>query len=294
MDKASTIVLALSLIIIMLGMGFSLVWDDFKRILIYPKAIVVGLVNQIILLPLIGFGLVSLFPLSPEIAIGVMILAACPGGPTSNLISHLAKGDLALSVSLTAISSFITILTIPFIVNFALIRFLDQGQMIQLDIVQTIVQIFAIVVVPVIIGMLVRRYRENFALKMARPVRIASGVVLALVIIGILIKENDKIISYFQQAGIVTLSLNMITMVVGFYTAKIFKLEQRQAISISIESGIQNGTLAISVAVVLLGSTAFSIAPAIYSLIMFATGGVAIWLSLRKIQNAKSSVQTES
>ena len=294
MDKASTIVLALALIIIMLGMGFSLVWDDFKRILIYPKAIVVGLVNQIILLPLIGFGLVSLFPLSPEIAIGVMILAACPGGPTSNLISHLAKGDLALSVSLTAISSFITILTIPFIVNFALIRFLDQGQMIQLDIVQTIVQIFAIVVVPVIIGMLVRRYRENFALKMARPVRIASGVVLALVIIGILIKENDKIISYFQQAGIVTLSLNMITMVVGFYTAKIFKLEQRQAISISIESGIQNGTLAISVAVVLLGSTAFSIAPAIYSLIMFATGGVAIWLSLRKIQNAKSSVQTES
>ncbi len=290
MDQASTIVLALSLIIIMLGMGLSLVWDDFKRILIYPKAIFVGLVNQLILLPLIGFALVSMFPLAPEIAIGVMILVACPGGPTSNLITHLAKGDLALSVSLTAASSFITILTIPFIVNFALIRFLDEGQIIQLNVVETIVQIFAIIVVPVVIGMIMRKYKEAFALRMARPVRIASGIVLALVIVGILIKENDKIISYFQQAGIITLVLNVATMLVGFYSAKLFKLEGRQAVSISIESGIQNGTLAISIAVVLLGSTAYSIAPAIYSLIMFATGGAVIWLSLWNLKREK--VQT--
>lgn len=288
MDKASTIVLALSLIIIMLGMGLTLVWDDFKRILLYPKAIVLGLVNQIIILPLIGFTLVSLFPLSPEIAIGVMILAACPGGPTSNLISHLAKADLALSVSLTAVSSFITILTIPFIVNFALIRFLEEGQIIQLDVVQTILQIFAIIVIPVAIGMLIRKFKEPFALRMAKPVRIASGFVLAMVIVGIMIKENDKIISYFQQAGIVTLCLNIATMLVGFYSAKLFKLDRKQAISISIESGIQNGTLAISIAVVLLGSTAYSIAPAIYSLLMFASGGMVIWLSLRK-QKGKES-----
>jgi BASS family bile acid:Na+ symporter len=284
MDKISTIFLALSLIIIMLGMGLSLVWDDFKRIIVYPKAIVVGLVNQLIFLPLIGFGLVSLFPLSPEIAIGVMILAACPGGPTSNLISHLAKADLALSVSLTAVSSFITIITIPFIVNFALVRFLDEGQVIQLDILQTILQIFAIIVIPVFLGMLIRKYKEAFALRMAKPVRIASGIVLALVIVGILIKENEKIISYFEQAGIVTLCLNVATMVVGYYSAKLLKLERKQAISISIESGIQNGTLAISVAVVLLGSTAYSIAPAIYSLLMFATGGIVIWLSLKKAE----------
>lgn len=289
MDKASTIILALSLIIIMLGMGLSLVIDDFKRILIYPKAILVGLANQLILLPLIGFGLVSVFSLPPEIAIGVMILAACPGGPTSNLISHLAKGDLALSVSLTAVSSFITILTIPFIVNFALIRFLDESRMIQLDVMETIIQIFAIIVIPIVIGMLVRRYRESFAMKMAKPVRIASGMVLALVIIGILIKEQDKIISYFKQAGIVTLCLNALTMIVGYYSARLFKIKDEQAVSISIESGIQNGTLAISVAVVLLGSTEFSIAPAIYSLIMFGTGGVAIWLSLKNFRkrNAK-------
>jgi BASS family bile acid:Na+ symporter len=162
------------------------------------------------------------------------------------------------------------------------VRFLDQGQMIQLDVFQTIIQTMVVIVIPIVIGMSIRKWKENFAKRMAKPVRIASGIVLALVIIGILIKENDKIISYFQQAGIVTLCLNVLTMAVGFYTAKLFKLERKQAVSISIESGIQNGTLAISVAVVLLGSTAYSIAPAIYSLIMFATGGAVIWISLRK------------
>ena len=188
MDKASTIVLAASLIIIMLGMGLSLKTDDFKRILIYPKAILTGLVNQLILLPIIGYVLVSIFPLAPEIAIGVMILSACPGGPTSNLITHLAKGDTALSVSLTAVNSIITIFTIPFIVNFALVEFMSEGQIIQLDIPKTILQIFVIVIIPVIIGMLIRHYKEGFAGIMAKPVRIASGIVLALVIIGIVIK----------------------------------------------------------------------------------------------------------
>ena len=138
MDKASTIVLASSLIIIMLGMGVSLVADDFKRIIVYPKAILVGLVNQLILLPLIGFGIVVVFPLAPEIAIGILILAACPGGPTSNLIAYLAKGDTALSVTLTALSSFITILTIPFIVNFALEHFLEKGEMINTELTEVI------------------------------------------------------------------------------------------------------------------------------------------------------------
>ncbi len=282
MDQVSTLILAAALIIIMLGMGLSLVFNDFKRIVVYPKAILVGLTNQLILLPLIGFTLVSVFPLRPEIAIGIMILVACPGGPTSNLITHLAKGDIALSVSLTALSSFITILTIPFIVNFALVHFLDEGQVIQLDVVETIIQIFAIIVVPVAIGMVVRHYKEGFALRMAKPVRKASGIVIALVIIGIIIKEKHNVIPYFKQAGIVALCLNVATMLVGYYSAKIFKIKKAQAISISIESGIQNGTLAISVAVVLLGSTEFSIAPAIYSLLMFFTGGVAIYLGLKR------------
>ena len=282
MDKISTIILAASLIIIMLGMGMSLVFEDFKRIFIYPKAIFVGLVNQLIILPIIGFTIVSIFPLSPEIAVGIMILAACPGGPTSNLITHLAKGDTALSVSLTALSSFITILTIPFIVNFALIHFLDEGQIVRLDVLETIMQIFIIIVIPVSIGMLIRRYKESFALRMAKPVRTASGFVIALVIAGIFIKERENFVSYFQQAGVVAIVLNITTMLIGYYTSRLFRIKDKAAVSISIESGIQNGTLAITIAVVLLGNSEFAIAPAIYSLLMFFTGGVAIYFGLQR------------
>ncbi|MBA7579388.1 Pantothenate precursors transporter PanS [subsurface metagenome] len=282
MDRISTIILASSLIIIMLGMGLSLVFDDFKRIIVYPKAIFVGLTNQLIILPLIGFAIALIFPLRPEIAIGIMILAACPGGPTSNLITHLAKGDIALSVTLTALSSFITILTIPFIVNFALKHFLDEGQMIRLDVVETIMRIFVIIVIPICIGMIIRRFKESFALKMAKPVRKASGFVMALVIIGIVIKERENLIPYFQQAGIVALLLNITTMMVGYYSSKLFNIKNKRAISISIESGIQNGTLAITIAVVLLGNSEFAITPAIYSLLMFFTGGVAVYLGLKR------------
>ncbi|MBU8893033.1 MAG: bile acid:sodium symporter family protein [Bacteroidales bacterium] len=287
MDRISTIFLASSLIIIMLGMGLSLVANDFKRIFAYPKAILVGLTNQLIILPIIGFSIALLFPLKPEIAIGIMILAACPGGPTSNLISHLAKGDVALSVSLTAMSSFITILSIPFIVNFALVHFLEEGQMIKLNIVETIIQIFVIIVIPVSIGMIIRRYKEGFALKMAKPVRKASGIVIALIIIGIVIKEKENVIPYFRQAGLVALILNVVTMAVGYYSAKLFKITNKRAISISIESGIQNGTLAITIAVVLLGNSEFAITPAIYSLLMFFTGGIAIYLGLKKNKATK-------
>jgi BASS family bile acid:Na+ symporter len=281
MDRISTIILASSLIIIMLGMGLSLVTDDFRRIFVQPKAILVGLMNQLILLPLIGFAIAIAFPLSPKIAIGIMILAACPGGPTSNLIAHLAKGDTALSVSLTALSSFITILTIPFIVNFALVYFLDEGQMIRLDVWDAIRNIFVIIIIPIIAGMLIRHYKTNFALRMARPVRIASAIVLALVIIGIVIKEKENFVSYFQQAGIVALLLNVGSMAVGYLTARLFRITDRRAVSISIESGIQNGTLAITIAVVLLNSTEFAITPAIYSLLMFLTGGVMIYIGQR-------------
>ncbi len=286
MDNISTIILGVSLIIIMLGMGLSLVKADFTNILKNPKAIAIGLINQLIILPIIGFTLVALFPTSPEIAVGVMILVACPGGPTSNLISFMAKADLALSVSLTTLSSLITIFTIPFIVNFSLTYFIKEGQIIELDILNTIVQIFVIVVIPVFIGMIIRRYKPIFAVRMGKPVNIASGIILAIIILGIVIKEKANFIGYFQQAGIVTFVLNVLTMLLGYGTSKLFKLNRKQAIAISIETGIQNGTLAISVAVVLLGNSAFAIAPSVYSLLMFLTGGVVIYLSAkgRKIE----------
>lgn len=282
MDNISAIILAIALFVIMLGMGLSLVTNDFKNILLNPKAIFVGLMNQLILLPLLSLALVLIFPLQPEIAIGIILIAACPGGPTSNLISFMAKADLALSVSLTAFSSLITVLTIPFFVNFALSYFLEENAEIELNVLQTIGQMLVIVILPIVVGMFIRGRAPEFALRMGKPVRIASGVILVLIIIGLIIKERANFTSYFQQAGLATLLLNIATMLVGFGTAKLFKLERRQAFSIAIESGIQNGTLAITIAVVLLGNTAFAIAPSVYSVLMFLTGGFVIFLSLRK------------
>lgn len=281
MNNLSVIILAVSLIIIMWGMGLSLVVDDFKRVLSYPKAIIIGLTNQLIVLPLIGFGLASVFSVSPEIAIGVMILSACPGGPTSNLIAHLAKGDTALSVSLTAMSSLISILTIPFVINFALVSFIQEGQIIQLNIAATILQIFAIVIIPVSIGMFIRYKSPSFSDKMEKPVRIASAVVLGLVIVGIILKERANMGSYFEQAGLIALSLNLLSMTIGFLSARLLKISKAQSISISIESGIQNGTMAIMISTTLLSNTAFAVAPAIYSILMFFTGGVVIFFAGR-------------
>ncbi len=290
MTSTSAIILGASLIIIMFGMGLSLSVDDFKRVVLYPKAIIIGLVNQLILLPAIGFLIIYVMDLKPDIAIGLIILAACPGGPTSNLITHLAKGDTALSVSLTAVASFITVLTIPFIVNLGLVMVQGKETAFQLDILKTISQIFIIVIIPVSLGILIHERWNSFAKKMDRPVRIASTIVFILVIAGLLIKEKENIIPYFQQAGVVALILNISTMMLGFFTAQLFRLNFRQEVSISIESGIQNGTLAISIATVLLNNSAFAIAPAIYSLIMFFTAGVLIWWSLRRAKTAAQAV----
>lgn len=285
MDNLSVIILAASLIIIMLGMGLSLVINDFIRILNYPKAIFIGLSNQLVVLPLIGFCLANIFTVSPEIAIGIMILTACPGGPTSNLISHLAKGDTALSVSLTAMSSLISIITIPFVVNFALQTFQLKGQMIQLNVAGTITQIFAIVIIPISTGMYIRYKSCHFADKMERPVRLASAIVLVLVIVGIIVKEKAKMGTYFEEAGIIALSLNVASMAVGFISARLLNISKKQSISIAIESGIQNGTMAIMIATSLLSNTAFAVAPAIYSIIMFFTGGTIIFFGIKFSSN---------
>ncbi len=279
MDNLSTIILAGSLIIIMFGMGLSLTVNDFTQVFIKPKAVLTGLINQLILLPLIGFGLISIFPIRPEIAIGIVILAACPGGPTSNLITHLAKGDTALSVSLTAISSLLTLITIPFIINLGLQITYGKNTPIQLDIVQTIAQIFIIVIIPVGVGMILRAKKELFAHRMEKPVRTASAIVFTLVLFGVIMKERENIIPYANEAGLISLALNLGTMSLGLLIARIMQLSTRQSISISIESGIQNGTLAITIATVLLHNSEYAIAPAIYSLIMFLTGSTIIFWS---------------
>lgn len=285
MDQVSTIILGVSLMVVMLGMGLSLVVEDFRRIFFQPKAIILGLCNQIIFLPLLAFALAVLFSVKAEIAIGLMILAACPGGPTSNLISHLAKADTALSVTLTAFSSFITIISIPFIINFSLEYFLDQSTFIQLNLTETFLQILMIVIIPISIGMLIRKHKEKFALKMGKPVRVSSAILLVIVIVGILIKEKEIIFPSLKETGLVILILNLLVMLLGYFSAKMFKISNKRALSIAIESGIQNGTLGITIAVVLLKNTAFAIVPAVYGIIMFLTGAIIVLLGLRLNKN---------
>ena len=277
-----TIILAIALIIIMFGMGLSLVKDDFIRLFQHPKAVIVGLINQIVLLPVIAYVLISILNVETDIAIGIMILAACPGGPTSNLITYLAKGDIGLSISLTTVNSLITIFTIPFVVDFALTQFLEADKMIQINKLQTVLQIFVIVIIPVSLGMALKNAKPMFADKMNKPVKIASAAVLFLVIIGLVLKKKEDLIPYLQQAGLTALALNIATMLVGLLTAKIAKLNLAQSRTISIESGIQNGTMAIAIASGILMNDNFAIAPAVYSLIMFFTGGIVIALGMRK------------
>ena len=283
MDNSATIALGLSLFIIMIGMGLSLTIDDFRRILKYPLAVLVGFLNQIILLPLLAYLLIVLLSVEAEIAIGLMILAACPGGPTSNLLTHLAKGDTALSVSLTAVNSLVTIISIPLIVNFALAVFATDDMFISAPVGKIIGSLIAIIAVPLTIGMLLKHYKPYFADKMDKPVRIASGAVLVLVIVGLVLKEKDNLIPYLERSWVVVLSLNVLTMLVGFASAKIFKLNFKQAISISIESGNQNGTLAIAIAVSLLARPDFAIAAAVYSLLMFITAIVPVYIGNKMI-----------
>jgi BASS family bile acid:Na+ symporter len=278
----TTVGLPLALAFIMVGMGLSLTLDDFRRIVKYPKAVVLGLVCQLILLPLVGYLLVRGFHIEGALAVGVMIIAACPGGATSNLISHLAKGDTALSISLTAVTSLVTVVTIPLIVNYAIVHFGEEGSVL-LPLGRTIAQIFVITLIPVGIGMFIRRRNEGFAAKADRPVRILSAFFLAAVIVAAILKERANLVAFFKLIGPAMLTLNLGMLALGYLVAKFFILPVRQRITISIETGIQNGTLGIFVAATLLKNSTMTIPSAIYSLIMFMTAALVIFIGIRSL-----------
>lgn len=272
--------LPLALAVIMLGMGLSLTIQDFKRVTVFPKAVFVGLVAQIILLPLLAFGLMSVWEIKAEFAVGIILLSAIPGGPTSNLLAYLGKCDAALSITLTALSSFITIITIPFIVNYAMETFMGSGQYVKLDVVRTMLQILVITIIPVSFGMVLNKRFPRTAKNFQRPVKIASAVFIALIIMGAVLKDRENLIPYMMETGAPALALNVLTMLMGFGFAKLMGLTFKQASTISMEAGVQNGTLAIAIATsaTLLNNPTIAVVPALYSLIMFATGGLAAYL----------------
>ncbi len=271
----TTVLLPVALGVIMLGLGLSLTIADFKRVVVYPRAVAIGLGCQMLVLPAICLGIAHAFALPPELAVGLMLLAASPGGATANLFSHLAKGDVALNITLTAINSVLSLVTLPFIINFSLEHFLGEGRAIPLQF-SKIVQVVAIVIVPVAIGMLIRARRTSFANRLDKPVRIASVSFLVLVMLSALLKERAIVGDAFRDVGLAALSFNLASMAVGYTVPRLFRVEPRQAVAIGMEIGIHNGTLAIAIASSpsLLNNPVMAIPPAIYSLIMFVTAGV--------------------
>ena len=272
------IFLPISLAIIMFGMGLTLVVNDFTRLFTYPKEIIIGLCNQLVLLPLIGFLIILLFDLNSSMAIGIMILSLCPGGPTSNLITQVARGNIGLSVTLTALASLITVFTIPIILSKAITYFTGETDIvIELPIVQTMIQILVITVIPVSIGMLIRKKNEAFAVRMERPMRIASTVLFIIIFLLVMFANKDLIVQAMKEVGLATLLLNLSTMTLGYLTAKVFGMKGKSQISITIESGIQNGTLAFVIATTILNNVEMGLPTGAYSIWMFITGGILMW-----------------
>lgn len=271
-NTLTAVFLPLALGIIMLGLGLSLTFDDFKRVVKYPKAVVIALGCQMLILPFICFFIARVFNLPPELAVGLMLLAASPGGATANLYSHLSKGDVALNITLTAVNSVLSLFTLPFIINISMQYFMGEGKFIPLQF-DKVMQVFAIVLVPVAIGMFIKNRFLSIAERLSKPVRILSAIFLVLIILAAVMKEKENIGTYFQQVGFAALSFNLLSMAIGFFVPLMFRIEKRQAIAIGMEIGIHNGTLAIAIASspLLLNSSMMAVPPAIYSLIMFFT-----------------------
>jgi len=278
MNIVTDVILPLALAFIMFVLGLGLTGGDFLRVMKQPRDFFVGALSQIILLPIIAFILVKIWPIAPELAIGVMIIAAAPGGVTSNLLTSFAKGDVALSISLTAIISLLSVITIPFIVLTSVGLLNDSNITQDISLFSMSRDMFLIVTVPVILGMLLRRFASGTALKFELIAKKISIALFILVLLGAIAAERENVISYFAQAGLITFVLNVVMMVVAYYVASLLASGTEQKKCITIECGLQNGTLAIFVATSIFGGGLYVIPAATYSLIMFATSLIFVYL----------------
>ncbi len=286
MGIVTNVVLPLSLAFIMFTLGLSLTVTDFARVARQPKDFLVGAASQIFLLPIIAFILVTVWPVSPEIALGVMIIAAAPGGVTSNLLTAFGRGDVALSISLTAVISLLSVLTIPLIVVFSYGQFFDGDVQGEVSIAKTALSVFLIVTVPVLIGLTTRRYAEGLSLRVEPAAKSVSAVLFALVLLGAIIQERHNIVEFYAEAGAITLVLNVMMLALAWLLGAMFGSGIPQRIAISLECGLQNGTLAIAVATLLFGGGPTVIPAATYSLTMFATALIFIYFLRRNTARA--------
>lgn len=277
MEIVTTIApIALALIMLALGLGLSL--ENFANVIKQPKDFLVGLICQLILLPIIAFILIKILNTSPELAIGVMIIAAAPGGVTSNVLTKFANGDVALSVSLTAIISLVSIITVPFIVFKSADLLNINYQSAKISMIGISMKMFLVVTFPVFIGMLIRKFATNFISSKEQLIQKISVFLFALVFLAILIEEKGNIIPYLAEAGLITLILNLTMMILGFYIAKKFASGIAQRKCISLECGLQNGTLAIFVSTQIFDNSAYLVPTATYALIMFITSIIFVFI----------------
>jgi len=272
----------IGLALIMLGLGMSLTIQDFIRVAKIPKDFLVGFISQLVLLPIIALSIALLLNLPAELAVGLMLIACAPGGVTSNVLTKFANGDVALSITLTAVVSLISIISVPFIM-FTSIDFFEIGIVKEISMTGIALKMFLVVTVPVIIGMLIKHFAKNFVDKQASLIQKISVILFMLVFAAIYIEEWDNIISYIVNAGLVALLLNISMMIIGFYIAKYFASGVAQQRCISIECGLQNGTLALFVGTQIFGEnvTTFIVPTAAYALIMMMTSVIFIFI-LRK------------
>lgn len=278
----ATVFLPLALAVIMFGLGLSLTVDDFRRVRRHPRAVLVAMACQLLLLPAVCFGLVVAFGLPPLLAVGMMLLAASPGGTTANLFSHLFGGDVALNVTLTAVNAVLAVVTLPVVTNLALGYFEpdigQDGLGLQFG---KVLQVFALVLVPVAIGLVVRRRSAAFALRMDRPVRLLSVVVLVAVIVGALVAERGNIAGYLVDAGPAALVFCVLSLTTGYAVPRLVRLGKRQSVACSMEIGVHNSAVAMTLAISVLGSVGLAVPAAVYGVLMYPVAALAGLLMTR-------------
>ena len=268
----------LALALIMLGLGLGLGLNDFKRVLQNPKIFFVGIFSQIVLLPIIAYILILAIKVPTAIALGVMIIAAAPGGVTSNVMTKFARGDVALSISLTAVCSLISIISVPLIV-FSSAKLIGVSNISE-EITMTgiALKMAGVVTLPVFIGMIIRKFTENFISNNIKFIERTTGFLFLIVFAAIWIEERNNILSYLSQAGIIVLTLNIVMMIFAYYLAKVFSSNIEQRRCIAIECGLQNGTLAVFVATQIFNDIIYVIPTAAYALIMYITAFIFMYL----------------
>jgi len=275
MNSITQIFLPIALAIIMFSMGITLTWANFKRVFTQPKAFFMGLFSQMILLPVVAFVIAWAFKMDPVLSVGLMILACCPGGVTSNILTYYAKGDTALSISMTAIISIISVFTIPFIANWSMAYFMESNTYTALPVGKTIMGVFVVTTLPILIGMWVKSKFPTWTNKMMKLVTNMAAVLFFVVLAGAILKEKANIIPYFVQAGWACVALCGTMMIIAYKIPRMMNLGYKESVAISMECGLQNGTLAIFVTMTILGNSMMMIPGAIYSLIMFPIVGFA-------------------